>query len=80
MIAKIALVFAGFIVWGVVTNLILLVLGFFTIFILGMGPKTVQVQFWICAVPGLYITYRLLRPGWPKPAKPREPNEPSAHP
>ena len=69
MVARIALVFAGFIVAGVFLNIYYLVFTFFTVFLLGVDSKIVlNVQYWICFVAGIATSFFLMRKAWPIPS------------
>jgi len=67
MIAKLAIIFTGFIVAGAFVNLYFLVFVFSTRFLLGIDSELVfKVQYWICFAAGTVTSFLLMRKVWPK--------------
>jgi hypothetical protein len=73
MIAKIAILFCGFIVAGVFLNLYFMPLSMITIRLLGIDNLIVlQVEYWICFAAASVTAFFLMRQGWPSRKKDKQ--------
>ena len=68
IIARLAIIFAGFIVGGVFLNIYYAVCCFFTIFLLRIDSESILVEalYWLCLAAGFVTSFLLMRKVWPK--------------
>ena len=72
MIVRIALVFAGIILTGVLLNVYYVVCAFFTVFLLGINSDTIfTIQYFICLAAGAATSFFVMRKAWPQNKAPK---------
>jgi hypothetical protein len=68
-IARLAIIFAGFVVAGVMLNVYYAVCIFFSAILLGIENEAFHtVQYWVCLIAGFVTTFLLMRRVWPRSA------------
>lgn len=70
-LGRLAILFTGFIVAGVMLNVFYAVCCFFSVFLLGIENETFHtIQYWVCLIAGFIASFFLMRRVWPH-SKPR---------